>query len=49
MTGFQSRRNPRKLAVVAAVGVALLIGCAGTAARAADDGVHPSEQTSDVT
>ena len=38
MTGFQSRRNPRKLAVVAAVGVALLIGCAGTAARAADDG-----------
>lgn len=38
MTSFKSRHNSRKLAVAATVGMALLIGCAGTAARAADDG-----------
>ena len=37
MTSFKSNRKLRRIALTATVGMAVLIGCAGTFARAADD------------
>lgn len=37
MTGFGFRHKTHRVVVAAAVGMALVIGCAGSAARAADD------------